>query len=151
MIQRLTLHEEIANSVVELQNASYKVEAELLGFHDLPPLKDTVTSLRQSEETFYGYYLDDVLVGVISFVVTERVLDIHRLAVHPMFFRQGIAARLLTYVETLEGDMDRITVCTGSANLPATTLYQKHGYQKIRDRKVSQGLHLTEFEKHLLR
>ena len=49
-IQQLQLqtNEEIL-ALLSLQIASYRVEAELIGFDDIPPLKDGIQSIREAE------------------------------------------------------------------------------------------------------
>ena len=152
MINILNLKDEvISKSVLELQVASYKIEAEIIGFQELPPLKDTIKSLKESEEIFYGYYINNVLTGIISFKIIENVLDIHRVAVHPDFFRMGIAEKLINYVEKLESNIEKIVVCTGSTNLPAVNLYFKNGYRKTESIEISPKVYLTEFVKYCIR
>ncbi|MEK5482790.1 hypothetical protein [Viridibacillus sp. FSL R5-0888] len=45
-----------AVDVLNIQIPSYKVEAEIIGSYDIPPLKDTVYTLQHCGETFFGYY-----------------------------------------------------------------------------------------------
>ena len=150
MIKKINLTDiETAKNVLELQMASYRIEAELIGFHDIPPLKDTIESLMACDEVFYGYHINDVLAGIISFKIIEKVLDIHRVAVHPLFFRMGVANNLINYIEELENNINKIVVCTGKLNLPAVNLYLKNGYQKKKDIEISKDIYITEFEKIL--
>lgn len=150
MIEKLNLQDtDTAKRVLELQIASYKVEAEIIGFYEIPPLKDTVDSLKECDEIFYGYHINDVLAGIISYKIIENVLDIHRVAVHPRFFRMGIAGKLINFVEGHESNINKIVVCTGKKNLPAINLYLKIGYQRTRDIEISKDIYLTEFEKTL--
>lgn len=150
MIKKLDLKDlETAKHILELQTASYRVEAEIIHFYEIPPLKDTIESLKEWDEIFYGYYINDVLAGIISYKIIENVLDIHRVAIHPNFFRRGIAGKLVSFVEGLNSSINKIVVCTGKKNLPAVNLYLKNGYQKIRDIEVSKGFYLTEFKKTL--
>ena len=79
-----------AEDVINIQIPSYKVEAEIIGYYDIPPLKDTIDTLQQSGETFFGYYENEELCGAISIKVEDDV-DIHRLIAHPNHFRKGIA------------------------------------------------------------
>ena len=137
----------IAEEVLSVQLASYKVEAELIDFYDIPPLKDTVSTLQRCGETFYGCYVDGELCGVISIKVGEGLIDIHRLMVHPKHFRKGIARRLLEFVES-NGDGDEtLIVSTGSKNAPAIYFYEKSGFVKTGEVKVMEGLLITSFEK----
>lgn len=150
MIKKLNLREtETAKNVLELQMDSYKVEAEIIGFYEIPPLKDTINSLKECDEIFYGYYIKDTLAGVISYKVIDNILDIHRVAVHPQFFKMGIAGKLINFVEGLESNVNKIVVCTAKKNLPAINLYLKNGYKDIKDIEISENIYLTEFEKIL--
>ena len=150
MIKKLNLKEtETAKNVLELQIASYKVEAEIIGFYEIPPLKDTINSLKECDEIFYGYHIKDTLAGIISYKIIDDVLDIHRVAVHPQFFKMGIAGKLINFVEGLESNITKVVVCTAKRNLPAINLYLKNGYKDIKDIEISKNIYLTEFEKIL--
>ncbi len=150
MIERLNLKDiETAKRVIKLQMASYKIEAEIIGFYEIPPLKDTIDSLIACEEIFYGYNINDDLAGVISYKIIENILDIHRVAIHPMFFRRGIAVELVNFIEKLGSNINIVAVCTGKENLPAVNLYLKNGYKKKKDIEISKDIYLTEFEKVL--
>ena len=150
MIRKLNLKDkDTVKTVLELQIDSYKIEAEIIGFYEIPPLKDTVDSLKKCEEIFYGYFIENDLVGIVSYKIIQTVLDIHRLAVNPCFFKRGIAGLLLDHVEGLENVINKIVVCTGKMNIPAVKLYLKKGYKRMKDIEVSKGIYITEFEKIL--
>ena len=138
---------EISKEVLNLQIASYKIEAEIIDFYDIPPLKDTVQSLQQSKEDFYGYYLNEALCGVISIKIKDGVIDIHRLIVHPEHFKKGIAQALLDFIETEIENYETITVSTGTKNIPAVNFYLKNGFLKINETEIMKNLSLTTFEK----
>lgn len=139
---------DITNDILHLQKVSYQVEAEIIGFDHIPPLMDTISSIRECDETFLGYYSENnVLAGIISYKVEGQVLDIHRLAVHPDFFRKGIAKKLLTHVQSLNYEFSKIIVSTGLKNKPAINLYLKFGFERIRTVKVEEGIDIVLFEK----
>lgn len=150
MIKRLNLKDiETVKRIMDLQRDSYKIEAQLIGFYEIPALKETIESLQQCDEIFYGYYVNDVLAGIISFKIIDDVLDIHRVAIHPNFFRMGIANKLINFIEGLDSNIKRIVVCTGKDNLPAVNLYLKNGYKKKKDIEIKNRIYITEFEKIL--
>lgn len=138
-----------AEKLLEIQMPSYKVEAEIIGYDDIPPLKDTVNTLKQCGETFFGYYINEELCAAISVKVIDNEVDIHRLIVHPDHFRKGIAQKLLTFIER-QFDKRIIIVATGSKNKPAITLYKKNGFRITKEIQVNEHLSLTYFEKKLL-
>lgn len=148
MITKLNLkHKEGLKNVLELQVASYKIEADIIGFNEIPPLMDTEDTLKECDEIFYGYFIEDVLAGIVSYKIIQNILDIHRVAVHPCFFKRGIAQKLLDFIEGLEADINKIVVCTGKDNKPAVSLYLKNGYKKTKDIEISKDIYITEFEK----
>ncbi|MEK5483753.1 MULTISPECIES: GNAT family N-acetyltransferase [unclassified Viridibacillus] len=134
-----------AEDVLNIQIPSYKVEAEIIGSYEIPPLKDTVYTLQHCGETFFGYYENEELCGVISIKVDDDV-DIHRLIVHPNHFRKGIAQLLLNFIET-KFQIETIKVATGSKNIPAVSFYKKNGFRNIKEVIVNEQLSLTFFEK----
>jgi len=138
-----------AKDVLKVQIPSYIVEAELIDFYEIPPLKDTIDSLQQSGETFYGYYISEELSGAISIKIENSVMDIHRLFVHPNHFRKGIAKKLLDFIQTNGKEFETIIVSTGSKNAPAINFYQKNGFAKSSDMFVDERLSLTILEKKI--
>lgn len=137
-----------AKDVLNIQIPSYMVEAELIGTNEIPPLRDTVKSLQNCGEVFFGYFEDEDLCGAISLKIETNVADIHRLIVHPTHFRKRIAQKLLDFVIN-NYQVKKIKVATGSKNTPAVSFYLKNGFEIIKEVKVNENLSLTFFEKKL--
>lgn len=131
--------------VFELQKKSYKIEADLIGTEEIPPLKETFEQLQGCGETFIGCYIDGRLAGAVSYIKEGKVLDIHRMMVHPDFFRRGIAKKLIAQLENIR--YSEMLVSTGAANTPAVGLYEKLGFERQNDSVVGDGLLLTNFRK----
>lgn len=136
---------EIAARIRDIQLVSYPVEAELIGFDDLPPLRDTVETLLTCGETFYGYMEEDVIVGAMSYSLEDEQLHICRMMVHPEHFRKGIADQLLGHFMK-QHPASKKAVTTGALNIPAIRLYQKHGFELVREIEVEPGLSLAWLE-----
>ncbi len=148
MIKKIDItNPKLAKEVLSLQLPSYEVEAKLIDCYDIPPLKDTVSTLQQCGENFYGCYVDGELGGVISIKVEVGLIDIHRLMVHPKHFKKGIAKRLLDFIESTGEGIETLIVSTGSKNVPAINFYEKSGFMKMAEVKVMEGLSITSFEK----
>ncbi|MXQ52938.1 GNAT family N-acetyltransferase [Shimazuella alba] len=147
MIKHLDITDRhIANQVLQVQIPAYQVEAQIVGLDEIPPLKDTVDSLQSSKEDFLGYYESEILVGVISFRVMKEVLDIHRVVVHPSYFRRGIGRTMIQYLlDKYKNQVKGCKVQTASANTPAINLYQSLGFQKLEQFMISPPLSLTVF------
>jgi ribosomal protein S18 acetylase RimI-like enzyme len=136
-----------ALQILKLQTVSYAVEARLIGSWDIPPVKDTVHTLRQSGETFCGYFVEGQLAGLLSYKKEGDVLDIHRLAVHPDHFRKGIARSLIEHVERTAQPASKAIVSTGAKNTPARSLYLSMGFEEMEEVEVVPGLRIARFEK----
>ena len=150
MIKKLNLEDiEVVKKILDLQLASYRVEADIIGVDGIPPLKDTISALKASNEVFYGYFIEEVLAGIISYKIENCIIDIHRVAVHPSFFRRGIAEQLISFVEENNKNIAKIIVGTGRKNKPAVSLYLKKGYHKTGDMEVEKDFYITSFEKRL--
>ncbi|WP_235179015.1 GNAT family N-acetyltransferase [Bacillus cihuensis] len=85
-----------AREVLQIQLPAYQIEAQLINFYEIPPLKDTVETIQASEEQFFGYFIENQLVGFISLEEIDKNINICRMVVHPSFFRKGIAKNLFT-------------------------------------------------------
>src|SRR5262245_17868115 len=116
----------MAEQIYQLQQASYKVERDLIAYPDFPPLQITVSDIQQEPDTFLGYWEGEKLAGILSFTVTPTLVDIGRLIVHPAHFRQGIASMLLRAVEGYATAGRQITVSSAEKNFPAMSLYEKY-------------------------
>jgi ribosomal protein S18 acetylase RimI-like enzyme len=142
MIEKLNLMDrEMVTHILAVQIPSYQVEAELIGFDGIPQLKDTIETIQQSGETFYGLFENSILIGFIAIQDVGDTLDICRLVVHPAHFRKGAATKLLSFV--LSKAKKTVTVSTGSKNSPAITLYKKHNFRVSSEFEVVPGVFIT--------
>ena len=139
----------IAEQIYQLQQASYAIEGELIGYADFPPLRVTVQDIQQEPEVFLGYWEAATLAGVISFSIAPVLVDIGRLIVHPQYFRRGIAGALLQAVELYAPLGACLTVSTAEKNTPAVRLYEKHGYELAQRTMLPDGLALVRFVKEV--
>jgi 8-oxo-dGTP pyrophosphatase MutT (NUDIX family)/ribosomal protein S18 acetylase RimI-like enzyme len=131
--------------VLDLQRKSYRIEADLIGTDEIPPLKETFEQLQDCGETFIGCYIEGRLAGAISFKKDGEVIDIYRMMVHPDFFRRGIAQKLIAQLEQVA--YSEVIVSTGAENTPAVKLYEKLDFERQEDSVVGNGLVLANFKK----
>ncbi|MFD2615676.1 GNAT family N-acetyltransferase [Paenibacillus gansuensis] len=149
MLKRIDLNDRLAvNELWYLQHASYKVEAELIGFSQIPPLLDTLDTLQNCGEQVIAYEADGEMAGALAYTTEGRTAEICRMMVHPDYFRQEIASKLLEYVEDNSG-CSHFIVSTGTLNEPAIRLYRKHGFQETGRTEVVPGVWITHFSKSI--
>ncbi|PGZ74837.1 GNAT family N-acetyltransferase [Bacillus sp. AFS029637] len=148
MIHKLLSHSyEVATSILQVQIPAYTIEADYINSTAIPRLYDTVNDIQSCGETFYGYFSENKLVGFISFIHEENLIDIHRLVVSPDFFQKGIATKLLLYIFNMFPSSMTYIVQTGKANTPAIALYKKHGFIEVTNTEFPDGLVLTQLKK----
>jgi ribosomal protein S18 acetylase RimI-like enzyme len=148
MIKKLDLQNiNLVRTLFDLQRASYLVEAKLINFFEIPPLKESMEELIESRETFFGFFIGEELAGALSYTYDNKELTICRMVVHPNHFRKGIAEALFKFIEKEHPDLTIIKVSTGKDNAPAKGFYLKNGFILIGDLEVIPGLYISNFEK----
>ncbi|MEH7109247.1 MULTISPECIES: GNAT family N-acetyltransferase [Bacillaceae] len=148
MIQKINLQNgNLLQRLFSLQRSSYLIEAKLIDFYDIPPLKETIKDLVDSGEQFIGFFDEDELVGALSYTMVGQELTICRLIVDPNHFRKGIAQKLLINLEENNNEISVFKVSTGRDNFPAIRLYLKNGFKWTSDMEVAPGFFISIFEK----
>lgn len=138
---------ETAQDILRVQIPAYQIEAALIGFDGIPPLKDTVDSIQQSREAFVGYYLEEELAGFLSYELEENTCTICRMVVHPNHFRKGIAKALLAHFLDNVCPKPYIKVSTGAKNEPALHLYKQFDFKEVKHIEIAPDVYLTLLEK----
>ena len=140
MINKLdNLNEEVANQIFTVFQNSYKIEAQLIGTLNFPPLLRSAKDIENSKTLFYGFSENECLAGVIEIVIENKQLDINSLTVDPNYFKKGIANKLITYVLDKFYFSEAI-VETAVVNTPAINLYKKHGFVEFKRWIPSHGI-----------
>jgi len=129
----------------EMQRSAYAVEAELIGFDGIPPLRETYEDFRACGETFLVSRENGELAGAVAYERNGHELEICRLVVDPCHFRRGVASRLLAALLEREHDWAVARTSTGTANAPAVALYRKLGFAETGRREVAPGVSVTLF------
>lgn len=135
---------DLALRVRDLQRAAYRIEAELIGYDQMPPLREEVTDILRLDLTILGAMEDDSLIGVLGYARVSGTVDIDRLAVEPARFRRGVGRTLLDGLHRRESDASRFEVSTGAANRPAIALYEAMGY-RLTSEEISHDVRLSHF------
>ncbi len=99
-----------------------------------------------AETQFYGFHIEQDLVAVIELDILKQSIHIQSLVVHPEYFRQGIAGKLIQFVFD-NFKTNRLTVETGVDNLPAVRLYKNYGFEEIKQYDTNHGIRKVRFEK----
>jgi len=138
-------HPEVTEVILELQKRCYQIEAEILGVAWPPPLDDMEEEIKNSEENFIGYMLNENVCGYASYEKTKESYLITRFGVDPDYLRKGIGSVMLSYLEKQE--LYPLDVITAQENTPAVRLYEKHGFQTESYAKTEEGIWLVKLRK----
>jgi ribosomal protein S18 acetylase RimI-like enzyme len=116
--------------VLAVQHAAYAVEAELIGYPQLPPLHETLEGLQATPEELWLCEEGGELCGVVGLEQHPDELVIARLFVAPAFFRRGVGSGLVGQA-LARADGRPVRVGTGARNLPALALYERFGFRRL--------------------
>ncbi|HKJ18719.1 MAG TPA: GNAT family N-acetyltransferase [Xanthomonadales bacterium] len=130
---------EIATQIHNVFQRSYRLEAELIGVTDFPPLKRTRQHIQDSPTCFVGAWVGSDLAAVIEYTVVATVVSIDSLVVDPDYFRRGLGSQLVQHVIQNE-NWDMVEVETARANAPAISLYEQSGFHESRSWKTAEGI-----------
>ena len=110
---------------------SYKVEAELLGASNFPPLSRPIDAFVGSANDFWGFQGSGT-VGRIA----------------PDYFRRGIASQLINHV-LQDYQVKAFTVETGRDNTPARKLYEGLGFKLLKTYTADENIVKVRYQKKM--
>lgn len=140
-----------AQAVLALQLSAYGREAEIIGSSRIPPLHEMLADVLGSDARALGMYVNEQLVGCITYTCVGQMIEICKMMVRPNLFRTGIGARLLRDVVEHEARTTQIRVATAAKNYPAIQFYLHAGFKEIGRQLTHDGIALIQFQKDLIR
>jgi ribosomal protein S18 acetylase RimI-like enzyme len=130
--------------VLEVQHAAYAIEAQLIGYPQLPPAHETLAALQGCGEEVWLCEEDGELLGAVGLEQTsEDELLIARLFVAPSAFRRGVGTALVRHA-LAQARGRRVRVGTAAANLPALALYERFGFRRVVESDPAPGVTYVE-------
>jgi ribosomal protein S18 acetylase RimI-like enzyme len=138
-----------AEAILALQRLAYESEARRYQNWSIPPLVETLASVRQHIERHVVLKAIDAgrLVGSVRGVVTGDSCEVGRLIVDPAMQRRGIGSALLAAIEAQFPHVDAFELFTGSLSEDNLRLYRRHGYVFLRDEPLPTGVSLIYLRK----
>lgn len=140
---------EDADSILALQRLAYQSEAAVYDDWSIPPLTQTLESLRVEFATFVilKAMIGERIVGSVRARVVGDIGAIGRLIVHPEYQGRGIGSCLLEAIERACEQVARFELFTGSRSARNIRLYERAGYRKTRTQPLSPDVSLVFLEK----
>ncbi|MDD5772381.1 MAG: GNAT family N-acetyltransferase [bacterium] len=129
-----------AEEILAIQKLAYQSEAELYNNYDIPPLTQTIDSVKEQFNThiFLKAVNEDKIIGSVRACEEAGVCHVGRLAVHPDYQRQGIGSFLLKEIEKYFKP-DYFELFSGTKSSKNIHLYQKLGYKIYKTCKYECG------------
>jgi GNAT superfamily N-acetyltransferase len=129
--------------VLAVQHAAYAIEAELIGYPQLPPAHETREALQAAAEDVWLCEEGGELVGVVGLEHSADEVLIARLFVAPPAFRRGVGRALVEHA-VAQAHGRRVRVGTGARNAPALALYEGLGFRRVDDGEPAPGVGYLE-------
>ena len=134
-----------AAQILDLQKLAYQSEARLYDDWTLPPLMQTLESLR--EEFANSIVLKAIeagrLVGSVRAREAEAVCHVGRLIVDPSLQGRGVGTMLLQCVESEFPEARAFELFTGSRSEGNLRFYERLGYERTREKVLSPAVTLV--------
>jgi ribosomal protein S18 acetylase RimI-like enzyme len=130
---------DVAHRIFCVFQQAYRVEAELIGVDEFPPLNRDVGEIQAAQSQFFGLFLETELAAIVECFQAREILNIDSLVVLPAYFRRGLASRLLQHL--LDSRTWRSAfVETADTNGPAIAFYEKLGFAIVKGEEIKDGI-----------
>ena len=140
-----------AAAILALQKLAYESEARLYDDWSLPPLVQTLDSMRGDIESLVVLKAidDGEIVGSVRARLADGVCHVGRLIVQPHRQRGGVGTRLMRAIERRPefAQTHKFELFTGSRSEGNIRLYERLGYRRSREQALSPGVTLVFMEK----
>ena len=138
-----------AEAILALQKLAYASEARRYDNWTIPPLVETLDSVRRqiAEHVVLKATVDGRLAGSVRGVVTDGVCEVCRLSVDPALQRRGIGSALLAAIEARFPDVEAYELFTGNRSVENLRLYDRQGYRHARTKVLSPAVSLVFLRK----
>lgn len=130
---------DMAMKIHSVFQRSYKVEAQLIGATEFPPLQRSVAHIQAAGSKFLGQWGKSGLNAVIEYSLAAGHLGIDSLVVHPRYFRRGLGSEILRSLLD-RVDWQTADVETAAMNHPAIALYEKFGFAESKRWATKEGI-----------
>ncbi|GEA11115.1 GNAT family N-acetyltransferase [Alteromonas sp. KUL49] len=125
---------EDAEKLLELQRLAYQSEAQLHNDFSIPPLTQTLDELKADFEskTILKIVEEGQLLASGQARLVSDTCHIGRMAVWPELQGKGVGGKLLSALETLFPQANRVELFTGEFSASNLAMYKRRGYVEFK-------------------
>lgn len=138
-----------APEIWRIQKSAFEGQAKIYNNYKLPPLVQTLESLKNEFESkvFLKAEFSGKIIGSVRFTVDGNEIEIERLIVDPSFQNQGVGTVLMKRVEQIADKEVTFKLFTGIKSSRNIHLYEKLGYNIYTQSETPQGVGLLHMQK----
>jgi GNAT superfamily N-acetyltransferase len=138
-----------ADTILKIQKAAFFDQANIYNNYELPPLTQSLESIKSEfyAKTFLKVLFKGQIIASVRFDVNDGYVNIDRMVVEPKHQNQGIGKALLKEIESRVPNAIAYQLFTGNKSVRNINLYNKMGYQIIRNETTNQGIKLLHMAK----
>jgi ribosomal protein S18 acetylase RimI-like enzyme len=149
-IEILIASEKDLHKILDLQKICYQEEGRLHNDFNIPPLTQTIESIKDDFEKgtlFLKVVVENQLVGSVRGYSKNGTTNIGRLIVNPEFQNRKIGQTLMNAIENQLNDCIWYELFTGYKSKKNLAFYDKLGYVEFKRQFVHDNLILVYLEK----
>ncbi len=134
--------------ILSLQQLAYQSEATLYNDFNIPPLTQTIQSVKEEAQKSVILKLSEGgrIIGSVRAYEKEGTCYIGKLMVHPDYQNRGLAKKLMAAIERCFEGL-RYELFTGYLSEKNLALYEKLGYKRFKIEKAADNLEFIFLEK----
>ena len=135
--------------ILGLQKIAFLSEAKCINDNSLPPLRQTITEIRDEfgHSAFLKATLGAQIVGSVRAELRDGTCTIKKLIVHPDYQNRGIGSLLLADIEQRFLGTKKFELFTGKESKRNHEFYIRRGYTPFKEERITGKLVLVYFEK----
>ncbi|MBR1807185.1 MAG: GNAT family N-acetyltransferase [Selenomonadaceae bacterium] len=136
--------------ILALQYTAYQSEAKLFSDQNIPPLMQTLSDIEAEFNAgiFLKAVTGDEIIGSVRGHVDGQTTYVGKLIVHPNRQGRGLGTKRLAAIER-HSPTARYELFTSTRSLRNISLYERLGYKKFRERRITDELTFVYLEKIL--
>jgi ribosomal protein S18 acetylase RimI-like enzyme len=120
-----------APAILALQKMAFRSEAELYNNYKLPPLLQSLESIKEDFAVyrFFKLLIENQIVGSLKVrLIDNNILWIGRLIIHPEFQNRGLGKALMQFIEQEYQQVAGFELFTGEKSIRNIHFYKGQGY-----------------------
>lgn len=151
LVIRRTILEE-AEEILSVQKKAFKDDLEKYKDFDTNPGNEPIKRLlyKIKKNIHYTVLINDTIIGAAEIRIYQEVeCYINRIFLLPNYQGQGLGTHIMNYFEKNYPNVKKWTLCSPHKNYSSHIFYEKLGYKKVGEHKVTELLSLVDYLKEI--